>query len=505
MKWVKTMVHTKILVVEDESIIAKDIQNRLKSWGYAVPAIASSGEEAIKKAAGIQPDLVLMDIVLKGGMDGVEAAEEIRNRFNIPVVYLSAYADDKKLQRARITEPFGYILKPFEDRELRATIEMALYKHKMEMELKESKEWLDATLKSIGDAVIATDTKGYVTFMNPVAEALTGWKQEDAVGKDLTEVFSIIDEGTRNPTENPATKALQKGVIICLADHPTVLIAKDGKEIPIDDSAAPIRDDKGDITGAVLVFRDITERKWAEEVIRKQLRELKRLEEMKNEFLSVVSHELRTPLTPIQGYIDLLQGGEYGELNYEQKGALDTCMESSRRLKSMIDNLVEITRLESRKVGVSAGRVNLTKLVDQVLKEFKPKVDEKNIRISYKRNIPSSVVRGDKEKLRAVIDNLVSNAIKFTPDGGRVLIGLKEGKRSMHFSVKDSGVGIPEEHQGRIFDKFYQVDTSTSREFSGMGLGLAICKEIIDLHGGRIWVKSKPGEGSEFHFNIPSR
>ena len=262
----------------------------------------------------------------------------------------------------------------------------------------------------------------------------------------------------------------------------------------------------------VVSLRDITERKRAEEKLeksekltKKQLRELKKLDGMKSEFLSVVSHELRTPLTPIQAYLDLLQSGEYGELNYEQTGALDTCMESSNRLKSMIDNLVEITRLESRKVGVSTGRVDLTKLIDQVLKEIKPNVDEKNIRVSYKKNIPPSVVRGDKEKLRAVIDNLVGNAIKFTPDGGRVLINLKESKRSVHFSVKDSGVGIPEEHQGRIFDKFYQVDTSASREFGGMGLGLAICKEIIDLHGGRIWVKSEPAKGSEFHFNIPVR
>ena len=125
-------------------------------------------------------DLVLMDIVLEGDMDGVKAAEHIRNHFDIPVVYLTAYSDDTTLQRAKITEPYGYILKPFQERELYTTIEMALYKHKMERKLKENEQWLATTLKSIGDAVIATDTKGFVTFMNPVAEVLTGWKQEEA-------------------------------------------------------------------------------------------------------------------------------------------------------------------------------------------------------------------------------------------------------------------------------------------------------------------------------------
>ena len=253
------MANAKILVVEDEGIVALEIQNGLKSLGYSVPAIASSGEEAIKKAEETNPDLVLMNIQLRGGINGIEAAEQIRERLNIPVIYITGYADDQTLKRAKITEPFGYILKPFEQRELHSSIQMALYKHKIERKLKESEQWLATTLKSIGDAVISTDKKGFITFMNPVAEALTGWKQQDALGKDLTEVFNIIDEETRTLTENPATKVIRQGVAIGLATH--TLIAKDGTEKPIEDSAAPIRDDKGDITGTVLVFRDITERK----------------------------------------------------------------------------------------------------------------------------------------------------------------------------------------------------------------------------------------------------
>jgi PAS domain S-box-containing protein len=261
------MSNSRILIVEDEGIIAKDIQSTLNRLGYSVIGIASSGEEAIKKAMEIHPDIVLMDIVLEGAMDGVEAAEYIHDHFDIPVVYLTAYSDDTTLQRAKITEPFGYILKPFHEKELYTTIEMALYKHTMQSKLKESEQWLATTLKSIGDAVIATDTGKLITFMNPVAEALTGWKQEEAIGKPLKNVFKVINGKTGKQADDPVAKVLREGVIVGLANH-TVLIAKDGTKRSVDDSGAPIIDDKGKIIGVVLVFRDITERKITVEQLR---------------------------------------------------------------------------------------------------------------------------------------------------------------------------------------------------------------------------------------------
>lgn len=261
------MANAQILVVEDEDIVAMDVQTSLKNLGYAVPITVSSGEEAIKKAQETHSDLVLMDIRLKGDMDGVEAAEQIHACSNIPVVYLTAYADERTLERVKTTESYGCILKPFQERELRASIEVALYKYKTESKLKEKEKWLAATLKSIGDAVITTDIKGMVSFMNPAAEILTGWKQEDALGKDLTEVFNIINGKTGVLIESPAVKALREGAVMKLEDD-TLLIAKDGTKIPILDSAAPIRDDKEDITGAVLVFRQLTEQNSRRESVR---------------------------------------------------------------------------------------------------------------------------------------------------------------------------------------------------------------------------------------------
>ena len=257
------MAHAQILVVEDESITAKAIQRRLTGMGYAVPAVTASGEDAIRKAATTRPDLVLMDIVLKGAMDGVEAADHIRGHLNIPVVYLTAYADEQTLERAKLSEPFGYILKPFDEQELYTTIEMALYKHRMERKLRASERWLATTLRSIGDAVITTGVKGSITFMNPIAEALTGWRREEGLDRHWTGIFKIVDRITRTLVDDPAMQALREGGAVGLTDH--LLSAKDGTETPIDASVAPIRDDQGLPMGVVVVFRDISERRRAEE------------------------------------------------------------------------------------------------------------------------------------------------------------------------------------------------------------------------------------------------
>jgi CheY-like chemotaxis protein len=172
-----------ILVVEDERVVASDLRLRLESGGYAVCAIVSSGLEAVEKAGALRPDLVLMDVTLRGEFDGIQAAEEIRKRHGLPVVYLTAHSDEGTLQRAKISEAFGYILKPFEEREIFANIEMALYKHAMEKRLRESERLLSTTLRSIGDAVITVDADRRVTFMNPVGESLTGWRAEESLGK----------------------------------------------------------------------------------------------------------------------------------------------------------------------------------------------------------------------------------------------------------------------------------------------------------------------------------
>jgi PAS domain S-box-containing protein len=241
------MAGERILVVEDEGIVAMEIRDRLTTLGYEVVATVSTGDAAIKKTAQLLPDLILMDIVLKGPMDGTEATEHIRKHHEIPIVYMTAHADYPTLERAKHTQPFGYIIKPFSERDLYTTIEMALYKHRIDGKIKTSEHWLMTTLKSIGEAVITIDTDERITFMNPAAEFLTGWKATDAAGQDAADVFNIIKEELPMLTGNPVLRVVREGV----------LITKDGQELPVDYNAAPILDDDTrEITGVVLIFRD---------------------------------------------------------------------------------------------------------------------------------------------------------------------------------------------------------------------------------------------------------
>ena len=249
----------QILVVEDEGIVAADIRNRLRSLGYEVPALAYSGEEAIRKAAEIHPDLVLMDIVLSGEKDGVQVAQELRERLGIPVIYVTAYADDDTVQRAKLTEPLGYILKPFEEHELKATIESALYRHGMERRLAESQEWFSAALRSVSDAVIGVDQHGAVTFMNGAAERLTGWTLQLALGRDVERVFRLARLPRQRPADHPARRALRHD-----ADRPAlecrhVLIPRHGIDTPVYAGISLVQGNGGRRLGVVVAFRPCLE------------------------------------------------------------------------------------------------------------------------------------------------------------------------------------------------------------------------------------------------------
>ena len=258
----------RILIVEDESIVAEDIQRSLENMGYSILSIVSSGEEAIEKVKKNKPDLVLMDIMLDGEMDGIKAADMIRSFSNIPIIFLTAYSDENILERAKITEPFGYIIKPFKERELHINIEIALYKSEMEKRLKDSEHWLASTLQSIGDAVIATDIKGIIKLINPLAQALTGCKQEDALGKHISEVFNIASEGKDTKIKDPVAKVIREGIFYGLEEN-TILISNSGTRIPVDIIGSPIKDERNYVIGVVLTFYDIIERKNFENSLRR--------------------------------------------------------------------------------------------------------------------------------------------------------------------------------------------------------------------------------------------
>ncbi|BBD59718.1 two-component hybrid sensor and regulator [Nostoc sp. HK-01] len=493
------MTDANILVVEDESIVAKDLQNRLRKFGYTVPAIASSGQEAINKAVEIIPDLVLMDIRLKGQMDGIQAAEQIHKYLDVPIIYLTAYADENTLERAKITEPFGYLLKPFKERELQTNIEIALTKHRLEKQLKTNQKWLSTLLNSISDGVISSNSNQLVTFMNPVAEKLTGWTQSAAIEKNISEIFKIIDLTTREPLENPLTKVLQLGAIAPLSTT-TLLIAQNGGETPIEQSAAPIKDDKDNITGAVLVFRDVSERLQALEARQKQMQQeqlvaqWEQLNQLKNDFLNLVSHELRSPLCHMKGMIQMLQ---LSTAVQEQHYFLDVLEAECDREMELINDLLELQRLEnSSNLLLAPDLLLFQQWLPWLIEPFQIRTQEhqQTLQLNLPENLPS--LFSDRTCLERILVELLNNACKYTPSGGVIILSVSH--EISEFSVKmlitiSNSAEIPITELPKIFEKFYRIPDTDIWNQGGTGLGLAIVQKLIAQLQGSIQVISNQG------------
>ena len=253
------MYKPRIMLVEDEKVVAADIQECVKGLGYEVVGAAATGTEALRLAVKTMPDLVLMDIKLKGIVDGIDVAGALHEQLKIPVVYLTAHADGEILERAKLTAPSGYVLKPFDDRTLRTAIELAFDRHRRERQLIEGGQRLAAAIGSIDEAVIVTEETGQVALMNRVAEALTGWKQAEALGKPVAEVFTILNARTGAPQPSPIGRVFREGVAIGLGDD-VLLLGRHGGREPIQGSATPVRDGDTQAVGVCLLFRAVGQR-----------------------------------------------------------------------------------------------------------------------------------------------------------------------------------------------------------------------------------------------------
>lgn len=363
-----------------------------------------------------------------------------------------------------------------------------------EAELRSQKEWLQVTLASIGDAVIATDGEGRVVFLNPVAENYLGWSESEAIGRPLTDIFHILNEQTRRPVENPVAEVIRRGTIVGLANH-TVLIDRHGHERPIEDSAAPIRDERGGLLGVILVFHDVTPQRQA-------ARELREADRRKDEFLATLAHELRNPLAPIRSALEILRSPE---IDAETAEAAQLTMD--RQLSHMvrlIDDLLDVSRISRGKLELRRNRVDLTSILYHSLETCRPLAAIAGHELVVSLPEDPLPVDGDPVRLSQVFSNLLNNACKFTQAGGRISLAARIESRHVLVEVEDNGPGIPIDQLSRIFELFSQVDSTIERSHGGLGIGLTLVKQVVELHGGTVAAQSEgKGGGSRFTVRLP--
>jgi PAS domain S-box-containing protein len=384
--------------------------------------------------------------------------------------------------------------------------------------LSESEQRWSTTLECISDGVIATDLSGLVTFMNSEAEGITGFQKEECLKMPLADFFITLEEKSGRKEKNPVSQILgnhSPNKVIS-----TILINKEGKRIPIEHSASIVQHADGKRAGVVLIFRDISERKLAEDLlknhgiyleqeIKKRTKELERAklqaesaDRFKSAFLANMSHEIRTPLNSIIGFSGVLLKGFPGPLNEEQKKQIGFILSSGKHLLSLINDILDLSKIEAGQMQINYEIFDIYELLDEIVMLQRPAALDKGLILNLDCQFHSFQLKSDRQRLKQIIINLVNNAIKFT-DQGSVNITCQKVEDNILMSVQDTGVGISKDEIKKLFHPFVQIENNSIKKNEGTGLGLSICKRLIELLKGRISVESQFGKGSEFKIELP--
>jgi PAS domain S-box-containing protein len=626
----------RLLLVDDDALDRIAVQRALRASD--VQATVVEAEDAPAAVAALEAaafDCILLDYQLPGA-DGLEVLRTVRAAgVRTPVIMLTGQTDAEvavELMKAGATD---YMAKgQLSAERLSTSLRAALRVHRAESiaaraeaqrqdaeaALRRSEHLLATTLRSIGDAVVATDDEGAITFMNSVAEQLTGWSAAESVGLSLDSLLPLIDASTGEPTSGLATDVLRSGATIETVDG-ALLEDSAGQRFPVTGSGAPIKDADGKVMGVVVVLRDITERvrteerlrllaelsqafavslderehlaslaslavprladcctidmigpegvlervaeassdnlelelgegrqaqtailrvplvvrdetrgaitltralgqpfmpddvRFAEELSRRAAlaidnallyREAREAIHVRDAFLSVASHELKTPLTSLLGFLDLLQrritpGTVIGE---REQRRIQVATEQAHRLHKMVASLLDLSRLQTGQLSIERDMVDLSRLVRRIGDEMEQTLPASHQLLVETSQEPLMIV-GDDLRLEQVVQNLLQNAVKYSPHGGPILMRLRAEEGEARLMVRDHGMGIPREALNLIFARFYRAANTASYQVSGMGVGLYVVKQIVELHGGRVTVDSTEGEGSTFTIHLP--
>ena len=372
---------------------------------------------------------------------------------------------------------------------------------KVERDLAEQRQLLQVTLTSIGDAVIATDVEGKVTFLNPIAEEHIGYSSSEAIGRPLQDIFVIRNEDTGVPVESPVQLVLKRGSVVGLANH-TVLVRRDGVELPIDDSAAPIRDSTGKLLGVILVFQEVSESRKLQRELMLQTNALRDADRRKDQFLAVLAHELRNPLAPMRN------GLQIARIKAESDQALQSVIAMMERqlvhLVRLVDDLMDISRVSRGVIELRRAPVFISDVIVRSVESVRADMEAR--KHDFRIDLPSQniTVDGDADRLTQVVSNLLTNSAKYSHDVGSIQLSVVEDAEEVCIRVRDKGVGIPRDQIENVFEMFSQVRTHQGRYEGGLGIGLALVRTLVQLHGGSVTANSEgPGKGSTFTVRLP--
>jgi two-component system, cell cycle sensor histidine kinase and response regulator CckA len=488
-------VSSRILIVEDESVVALDLRLRLEAMGYTVAGSLSTGREAVETAGRLEPDLVLMDIVLPGGMDGVAAAAEIHSRFDIPIVFLTAFSDRPTLDRVKTTAPAGYVVKPFDEGALRAAIEVALTRHRMELDLKGLQRRLSSTLRSIGDAVVTANARGEVDYMNPAAERLTGWTLAEAKGRDIAEVLHLVDESAGLARPEILGEALAGNEVT--AETPDLLLrARDGRHVPVGTIAAPLLDARGSLAGVVAVARDASERRQWERKLLKLNETVSAQRAELSTYYDVVTHDVANFAMAVIGIVERLREGT-GPLTEAQLNLLRRARRQGLEIHRLAENARALVRIRGEVRRRPGAPVRLDELLRRAIESVRAIHFDRAFDVTCA--CPEDLWISDAPFLGNVFLNLLDNAVRYSPSEPRPVIRLAAGQDPDGARVS---VRNPRHRDDEVRDELMRRDVRGKRS-RGAGLGLAVVREIVEASGGRVELRpEKEGEDPAFEVRV---
>ncbi len=493
------MSKTKILVVEDEIIIGMEIADRLKSMGYDVLRIVSNGNDAIKTANNEKPDLILMDIMIQGNIDGIETATQIRSTLDIPVIYLTANADESTLERAKVSDAFGYLIKPFEEKELNTTIEMALYKHRMEGKLRENEERFKSLVENSSIGIFRLSKEGRILHSNPTFIKLFGFtKLNELVGKEISDFF-IGGKQVMQEIADIVNK------FDSIERHKVELINSKGEKVVVSLGGNFVK-----WQNEILYFdgtiEDITKQQQYEKELIQAKEKAEESDRLKSEFLAGMSHEIRTPINTIMSYLSLLNE----ELNSAKDSAYNDIFSAiqigSLRLTRTIDSILNMAQFQSGTFDVFRTQVDIVdEVLNKLYEEFRFTAKQRGLKLKYSNVSNNTIIFGDKYSISQLFVNLIDNALKYTKAGSVEIKVYDDENDLLCIDVEDTGIGISKEFFPTLFKPFTQEEQGYSRKFDGNGLGLALVKRYCELNEGIIKVDSTKDKGTKFTVQFLSK